>query len=251
MYKKKLSGFALVTAVYNEERNIRSIIDNYKRKGFEEIVVVNDGSADTTSKILSDINDIKVVNNAKSEGYGKALYQGLNEITCPHALLVTCNFDLKIDLNALYRETVNNQNDITLICGSYRNSRRLVRFMERKFKIIFPNFSADCILINRRLLEQLKSKTISRENILSEFVRIACISDDKIGFYHYQNHLPELRRGGRYIAKRYTKDAFDFTYTPTYKSEIIIGAIAGIAGGLVILLVQEIIKWIQKSAPNL
>ena len=70
----------LTVLAYNEEKEIASVIENYK-DSFEEVLIVNDCSIDETGNILEkikSINDnITIINNEKNLGAGKSLLQAI------------------------------------------------------------------------------------------------------------------------------------------------------------------------------
>jgi glycosyltransferase involved in cell wall biosynthesis len=70
---------SIIIPVYNESKTIGEIIRQVKAvKGFDkEIIVVNDGSTDKTSKVIKDIRDIKVINHQKNQGKGSAIRTGI------------------------------------------------------------------------------------------------------------------------------------------------------------------------------
>src|SRR3989344_3727866 len=76
--KKKLS---IIIPVFNEESTIKAIIDKIKSLEFpknliREIIVINDGSTDSTSKILKEIKQIKLISHKKNSGKGSAVKTG-------------------------------------------------------------------------------------------------------------------------------------------------------------------------------
>jgi len=79
-----VENFSIVIPVYNEEKMIRSVLENLKKEldgfGWEgryEIVCVNDASRDHSGKILRDINFIRLVEHKINKGYGAALKSGI------------------------------------------------------------------------------------------------------------------------------------------------------------------------------
>lgn len=65
----------LIIPAYNEELNIREVLQNLRDKGVEtilDILVVNDGSKDRTVEIVEEMN-IKVISQVYNLGYGAAL----------------------------------------------------------------------------------------------------------------------------------------------------------------------------------
>lgn len=69
-------GVCIFIPVYNEQKTIRKVIENvfnaFKDSTFE-ILVVDDGSTDSTYKILQQLEGIKVIRNSKNTGKGNAL----------------------------------------------------------------------------------------------------------------------------------------------------------------------------------
>ena len=77
---------------FNEEKNIGTIVDNLKKK-YDYVLVCDDGSSDSTSKIASDMGAY-VVKHSKNQGYGSAIKTIFNEakkIDCD--VLVTFDAD--------------------------------------------------------------------------------------------------------------------------------------------------------------
>ena len=73
---------SIIIPVYNEEKFILQLIEKIKKINFAslsldyEIIVVNDGSTDNTKKILSKIDDIKVIDQINL-GKGSAVQKGI------------------------------------------------------------------------------------------------------------------------------------------------------------------------------
>src|SRR5689334_3501907 len=59
--------------VYNEARHVDRVLDEVRRHSGAEILVVDDGSSDGTSEILTRRTDIQVVRHEQNRGYGAAL----------------------------------------------------------------------------------------------------------------------------------------------------------------------------------
>lgn len=70
---------SIIIPVYNEGETIGEIIRQVKTaKGFDkEIIVVDDGSTDETSKVIKDIKDIIVIRHQKNQGKGAAIRTGI------------------------------------------------------------------------------------------------------------------------------------------------------------------------------
>lgn len=86
----RLMNLSIVLPCYNEEENIPHTIADVSgwmnEKKYEgEIIAVNDGSADTTGKVLEGLLQkyprLKVLHHAHNKGYGEALITGLDVAT--------------------------------------------------------------------------------------------------------------------------------------------------------------------------
>ena len=84
MHKYDLS---IAIPFYNEQDNIKSVAENLARelnksKINYELILVNNGSSDLTSKIIENLRKnnprIKQINIAKNQGYGWGIINGLN-----------------------------------------------------------------------------------------------------------------------------------------------------------------------------
>lgn len=74
----KSLGIIVVIPTYNNAGTIASVIADVKRYA-EDILVVNDGSTDSTQQILESIEGIRIHHYAKNRGKGHALKCGLKE----------------------------------------------------------------------------------------------------------------------------------------------------------------------------
>lgn len=78
--------FSIIIPVYNEEKAIRGVLQSGLAAGHlivastpikeVEIIVVDDGSKDTTAQIARGFKEVKLISFARNEGYGAALKKG-------------------------------------------------------------------------------------------------------------------------------------------------------------------------------
>lgn len=66
-------GRLVALPVYNEASHVDRVLDEVRRHSGAEILVVDDGSSDGTSEILSRRSDVRVVRHEQNRGYGAAL----------------------------------------------------------------------------------------------------------------------------------------------------------------------------------
>lgn len=82
MIIKKIS---IIIPCFNEEKTIKKVIEKVKQytKYEIEIIIVNDGSTDSSNKILEDIKEknIKILNHKINSGKGKAIQTGLRVVS--------------------------------------------------------------------------------------------------------------------------------------------------------------------------
>lgn len=64
--------FLTALPVFNEARHLNGVLDQVRRYS-EDILVVDDGSADETPKLLAKRSDVRVARHVKNRGYGAAL----------------------------------------------------------------------------------------------------------------------------------------------------------------------------------
>jgi len=101
-FKRKMEYFepeiSIVIPAYNEEKNIKPCLDlifesNYPKNKLE-VVVVDDGSTDNTSKTLKDYKNIKLI---RQNHLGKVEALNLGIANSSHDFVVTIDADTSID----------------------------------------------------------------------------------------------------------------------------------------------------------
>jgi len=75
---------SVIMSVYNGEKYLREAIESILNQTFRdfEFIIINDGSTDKTSEILSSYNDprIVIINNKRNIGLTKSLNKGLKMV---------------------------------------------------------------------------------------------------------------------------------------------------------------------------
>ena len=89
-------AFSIIIPVYNEEEGIEITLNNLQDNLVDcpyphEIIVVNDGSSDSSGDILRSRQDIKLIEHHKNRGYGAALKTGIRNAT--YSLIVITDGD--------------------------------------------------------------------------------------------------------------------------------------------------------------
>lgn len=83
---------SVVIPAYNEGETIGSVIEDLMKLPLNlEIIVVNDGSTDSTCEVLSHYPQVEVVNHPVNRGYGQSIIEGVSRAT--KKIIVTMDSD--------------------------------------------------------------------------------------------------------------------------------------------------------------
>ena len=136
---------ALVIPLWNEERNLKLLIESIVSTGtydiLHELILVNNGSTDNSLKLLYELakqhNKIKIINLLSNVNYGGGIYEG-----CKHATANYIGFipgDMQIspnDVVKLWHELNKHKDSEKLIIKGYRTVRKdpfQTRFVSRVY----------------------------------------------------------------------------------------------------------------------
>lgn len=93
---------SIVIPVYNEENTILQIIEKVKKVNFpvdNEIIIVDDGSSDSTREKLKKIKGARVILHDKNQGKGSAVKTGIKNSTGDYIIIQDA--DLEYDPNQI------------------------------------------------------------------------------------------------------------------------------------------------------
>ena len=83
------SQASVVIPALNEEESIKSLLDEIISLSlFEEIIVVNDGSTDSTKEIVGDYPEVILINNKVNSGNGTSVKKGILRATKEYVVLL-------------------------------------------------------------------------------------------------------------------------------------------------------------------
>ena len=82
---------SIIIPVFNEEKTIGKILERVRDeqipKVTKEIIIVDDGSTDTTKEILKKIKDLKIIFHEKNQGKGAAVKTGIKNATGDYIII--------------------------------------------------------------------------------------------------------------------------------------------------------------------
>lgn len=149
-----MAKVVVAVSAYNEVKAIVNVINDLKRYGYKNIIVIDDGSQDATSK-LAKANGVKVVRHAVNLGRGATLKTGIDAALAEGAdIIVTSDGDGQHqakDIAALIKPILTKKVDVVL--GS--------RFLKRNKEIPFTRkFLLSGSLLVERALTGLKTTDV-------------------------------------------------------------------------------------------
>lgn len=132
--KKDFINLSIIIPVYNEENTLLDVLKNIKQlKNFcnLEIIVVNDGSTDKTSKVIEDNKELftKSINLNKNLGKGKAVIEGLKNCNLDYVLVQDADLEYDpLDIKEFIFQIQNFKFDIILGSRFINNNRTVLNF---------------------------------------------------------------------------------------------------------------------------
>jgi dolichol-phosphate mannosyltransferase len=74
---EKGSKTLVIIPVYNEERRIKTVLERFREVEIDQVLVVDDGSTDTTPEVLKSF-DVETIHHPKKEGVGSCIRDGID-----------------------------------------------------------------------------------------------------------------------------------------------------------------------------
>lgn len=138
---------SIIIPSFNEAATIGRIIQQVKNQNFKnitkEIIVVNDGSTDSTKKILSRQKNIKVISLSKNQGKGAAIRAGIKQATGAYVLIQDADLEYDpIDIQSLLDPILNKKAEVVYgsrFLGPHKNML-FWHLMGNKFLSFITNF---------------------------------------------------------------------------------------------------------------
>ena len=119
----------IIIPAYNEEKTILKVLDSLNEIGFNDILVVNDGSSDSTKQLVFETTS-KLISFETNIGYSKAIQKGL-EWACKNNFHYAITYDADGEFFApdvLRIDKILRENNVKVAVGIREN---LPRFSEK------------------------------------------------------------------------------------------------------------------------
>ncbi|MBU3935745.1 glycosyltransferase family 2 protein [Patescibacteria group bacterium] len=166
---------SIIIPAFNEAATLSRIIQRVKKQIFKnitkEIIVVNDGSTDSTKKILSSQKGIKTISLTKNKGKGAAIRAGIKQATGDYVLIQDADLEYDpADIQSLLDPVLNKKAEViygSRFLGPHKNML-FWHLMGNKFLSFITNFLYNTTLSDMEVGYKLIPKKLLNSITLKE-----------------------------------------------------------------------------------
>ena len=91
-------NYSIIIPIFNEQASLTKLLSElYIFSSKNEIILINDGSTDSSKDILKSCKYIKLINLDKNQGKGKAIAQGIKVATYDKIIITDGDLELKTE----------------------------------------------------------------------------------------------------------------------------------------------------------
>lgn len=165
---------SIIIPSFNEAATLGQIIQRVKTQNFKkvskEIIVVDDGSTDSTKKILFRIKNIKVISLSKNQGKGAAIRAGIKQATGNYVLIQDADLEYDpADIQSLLDPVLNKKAQViygSRFLGPHKNmlflhlmGNQFLSFMTNLlFNTTISDMEVGYKLIPKKILDSINLK---------------------------------------------------------------------------------------------
>lgn len=183
-----------VIPAYNEELRIRHVLDTLtKYSSLTDIIVVDDGSEDGTSLVVTEYENVNLIRLSENKGKAQAIKEGLKQ--CKGEIIFLLDADL-IGLNSEHIETMLEpllHSDIEMTVGIFKTGRLITNLSQK----IAPGLSGQRAFKNILLEDilNLKMSGYSAEVAISKYIKANGIKMQKVFLKDISHVMKEEKFG--------------------------------------------------------
>jgi len=166
--KQKHPKFTIIIPAYNEEKSIgevlRELTEEYK--DCAEIIVVDDGSHDNTSSIVSEYRSVKLIRHKTNYGYGASLKTGIHKTKTE----ILCFFDADSQhISKEVKKIIEEIENADMIIGS-RGSAALKNLLRAPGKLILHHVAN--FLVGQRIPDLNSGLRAVRRSYIMQYMHL-------------------------------------------------------------------------------
>ncbi len=166
------SRLSVIIPVFNEERTVSTVISDIRlvldgiKKDYE-VITINDGSGDSSLKILKSIRDIKIINNPYNLGYGASIKKGIKESKGDFLLIIDADGTYPVDS---IPRLLDYTKDYDMVVGARIGERVDIPFLRRPAKWVISGLAN--FLSGRRIPDLNSGLRVFKRGIAEEFFHL-------------------------------------------------------------------------------
>lgn len=164
-----MKDLSIVIPAYNESKSIETVVKNIKSvlkesKIDAEIIVVNDGSSDSTKKVAEKIDGITLLNHPYNKGYGASLKTGILSSKRDFVMIMDAdNQHNPKDILRLYEK----RNEYDMVVGARTNTTSIIRSPAKLAIGLFANY-----LSGRKIPDINSGFRIMKRKMVLEYLHV-------------------------------------------------------------------------------
>lgn len=196
----------VLVPTYDPSLKFYKVLDNLKDAGFNNVLIVDDGSEDKA--IFKNLKDYKIIKHDKNQGKGRALKTGFDYLSSLDILgVITVDDDLQQDISDIKKvaDKFLEDNNVVLGCRTFDKKVPLKRRLSNKFinslfnlkcKVNISDTQTGLRCFPKKLLKEITNisgdgfeyemnvlKTLALKDIPISEVSIKTIYSDEISHY--------------------------------------------------------------------
>ena len=135
---KKNNQFSIIIPAYNEQENIGKVLSGIKDNLIGdryEVIVIDDGSTDSTTEVVKKMNGVRLIRHEENKGYGAALKTGIRKANYETVVVIDADGTYPVEsikkmISLFYQE------NLDMLVGARRGEKLSISFLRKLAKAI-------------------------------------------------------------------------------------------------------------------